>query len=96
MKQKINSKLLDYCYNNPKENYICFSYTINREVGEHWSLIKFPNLISMYCFHPINEYWASQLILKDLNILYSYGKSKKIKIILIIYNLYIISILYRK
>lgn len=39
MKQKINSKLLDYCYNNLKENYICYLnkiYTISEipEYGE--------------------------------------------------------------
>lgn len=39
MKQKINSKLLDYCYNNLKENYICYlnkTYSISEipEYGE--------------------------------------------------------------
>lgn len=93
----INRNIINRKTINSIKKYICFSYTINREIGEHWSLIKFPNLISMYCFHPINEHWASQLILKDLNILYSYGKSKKNKdYIDYIYSLYIISVLYRK
>lgn len=90
----INKKIINRKIINNIKQYIYFSYSINREVGEHWSLIKFPNLISMYCFHPINEHWASQLILKDLNILYSYGKSKKINIILIIYIVYILYLYY--
>lgn len=93
----INKRIINRKIINNIKQYTYFSYIINREVGEHWSLIKFPNLISIYCFHPISEHWASQLILKDLNILYSYGKSKKNKhYIDYIYSLYIISILYRK
>lgn len=91
----INRKIINKKIINSIKQYVYFSYTINREVGEYWSLIKLPNLISIYCFHPMNEHWASQLILKDLNILYSYGKSKKNKdCIDYIYSLYIISKIY--
>lgn len=93
----INRKIINRNIINGIKQYIYFSYIINKEIKEYWSLVKFPNVISIYCFHPVNEHWASQLILKDLNILYSYGRSKKKKDnIDYIYSLYIINILYRK
>lgn len=75
----INKKIINRKTINSIKRYIYFSYIINKEINEHWSIIKLTNVISIYCFHPMNEYWASQLLLKDLNILYSYGKSKKNK-----------------
>lgn len=75
----INRKIINRKTINSIKRYIYFSYIINKEINEHWSIIKLTNVISIYCFHPMNEYWASQLLLKDLNILYSYGKSKKNK-----------------
>ena len=93
----INKKIINRNIINNIKQYTYFSYTVNKETKEHWSIIKLTNVISMYCFHPMNEHWASQLLLKDLNILYSYDKSKKNKdYIDYIYSLYIISILYRK
>lgn len=93
----INRKIINKKIINSIKQYTYFSYSMNKKTKEHWSIIKLTNVISIYCFHHINEHWASQLILKDLNILYSYGKSKKKKDnIDYIYSLYIISILYRK
>lgn len=54
MKQKINSKLLNYCYNNPKENYICYlnkTYTIS-EIPEYGE-IELYNFITNDIIHHI-------------------------------------------
>jgi hypothetical protein len=54
MKQKINSKLLDYCYNNSKENYICYlnkTYTIS-EIPEYGE-IELYNFITNDIIHHI-------------------------------------------
>lgn len=93
----INKKIINRNVFNNIKKYSYFSYKINKETKEYCNIMKFSNLISIYYFHPINEHWISQLILKDLNIFYSYGEPKKKKDhIDYIYSLYIISILYRK
>lgn len=54
MKQKINSKLLNYCYNNLKENYICYlnkTYTIS-EIPEYGE-IELYNFIANNIIHHI-------------------------------------------
>lgn len=50
----INRKIINKKIINNIKQYAYFSYIINKETKEHWSIIKLTNVISIYCFHPIN------------------------------------------
>lgn len=58
MKQKINSKLLDYCYNNLKENYICY-------LNKTYFISEIPEYGEIELYNYINKTIVKHILIKD-------------------------------
>lgn len=58
MKQKINRKLLDYCYNNLKENYICY-------LNKTYSISEIPEYGEIELYNYINKTIVKHILIKD-------------------------------
>ena len=58
MKQKINSKLLDYCYNNLKKNYICY-------LNKTYFISEIPEYGEIELYNYINKTIVKHILIKD-------------------------------